>query len=98
MGGIGLPPFTRGVKWLIIATVAVSIVVPLSGQFGETLAHLLAFTPVGLRAGHEWTLFTYTFLDNDPFMLIIAALSLWMMGGSLESMWETRRLDRKSVV
>src|SRR5438270_1400998 len=91
MGGFGLPPFTRGVKWLIIATVAVSILVPLSGEFGSTIARLLVFTPAGLRAGHIWTPFTYTFLDTDPFMLIFAALGLWMMGGSLESMWGTRR-------
>jgi membrane associated rhomboid family serine protease len=91
MGGFGLPPFTRAVKWLIIATVAVSILVPLSGQFGATIVQLLAFSPEGLREWRIWTLATYTFLNPDPVMLIFAGLGLWMMGGSLEAMWGTRR-------
>jgi membrane associated rhomboid family serine protease len=87
----GLPPFTRGVKWLLIATVAVSIMVPLSGALGQQLAMLLAFTPAALRRGYLWQPFTYTFLNLEPFSLIFAGLGLWMMGGSLESMWGTRR-------
>jgi membrane associated rhomboid family serine protease len=90
-GGFGLPPFTRAVKWLVVATVAVSILVPLSGQFGAEIERLLAFTPEGLREWRIWTLATYTLLNPDPFMLIFAGLGLWMMGGSLEAMWGTRR-------
>ena len=90
-GGFGLPPFTRAVKWLIVATVAVSILVPLSGQFGANIERLLAFNPDGLREWRIWTLATYTFLNPDPFMLIFAGLGLWMMGGSLEAMWGPRR-------
>jgi membrane associated rhomboid family serine protease len=89
--GFGLPPFTRGVKWLLIATVAISILVPLSGAFGQQLAVLLAFTPAALRAGRIWQPFTYTFLNLDPISIIFAGLGLWMLGGSLESMWGTRR-------
>jgi membrane associated rhomboid family serine protease len=90
MGGFGLPPFTPAVKWLIVATVAVSIIVPLSGH-GAAIERLLAFNPAGLREGRIWTPFTYTFLNPDPFMLILAGLGLWMMGGSLESMWGTKK-------
>ena len=78
-------------KWLVVATVAVSILVPLSGQFGATIERLVAFNPDGLREWRIWTLATYTFLNPDPFMLIFAGLGLWMMGGSLEAMWGTRR-------
>jgi membrane associated rhomboid family serine protease len=92
MGGFGLPPFTPAVKWLIVATVAVSILVPLSGrEIGGAIETLLAFCPGALRQGRVWTLFTYTFLNPDPFMLILAGLSLWMMGGSLEAMWGTKK-------
>jgi len=91
MGGFGLPPFTRAVKWLIVATVAVSILKPLTGHFGDTIALLLAFNPEGLREWRIWTVATYTFLNPDALMLIFAALGLWMMGGSLEAIWGTRR-------
>ena len=90
MGGFGLPPFTPAVKWLIVATVAVSIIVPLSGH-GAMIEALLAFNPAGLREGRIWTPFTYTLLNPDPFLLILAGLGLWMMGGSLESMWGTKK-------
>src|SRR3954468_1260062 len=90
MGGFGLPPFTPAVKWLIVATVAVSIIVPLSGH-GAMIEALLAFNPAGLREGRVWTPFTYTLLNPDPFTLILAGLSLWMMGGSLEAMWGTKK-------
>ena len=60
MGNFALPPFTRGVKWLLIATVALSILVPISGAFGENLAALFAFVPGGLRYGHVWQPLTYT--------------------------------------
>ena len=91
-GGFGLPPFTPAVKWLIVATVAVSILVPLSGrELGATIETLLAFCPAALRQGRIWTPFTYTFLNPDPFMLIFAGLGLWMMGGSLESIWGTKK-------
>src|SRR3954465_10222481 len=92
MGGFGLPPFTPAVKWLIVATVAVSILVPLAGrEVGSSIQLLLAFCPGALRQGRIWTPFTYTFLNPDPFLLIFAGLGLWMMGGSLETMWGTKK-------
>lgn len=91
MGNFALPPFTRGVKWLLIATVASSILVPITGAFGETLARTFAFIPGALLHGLVWQPFTYTFLNPDPVGIIFAALGLWLMGGSLEAMWGTRR-------
>jgi membrane associated rhomboid family serine protease len=91
MGNFALPPFTRGVKWLLIATVALSILVPITGAFGETLARTFAFIPGALLHGFVWQPFTYTFLNPDPLGIIFAALGLWLMGGSLEAMWGTRR-------
>jgi len=91
MGNFALPPFTRGVKWLLIGTVVVSILVPITGAFGESLKALLAFTPAALWHGFVWQPFTYTFLNPDPLGLVFAGLGLWFMGGSLEAMWGTRR-------
>ncbi len=91
MGNFALPPFTRGVKWLLIATGVVSILRPLTGAFGDNLAVLLAFTPAAFTHGHLWQALTYTFLNPDPIGLIFAALGLWFLGASLEAMWGTRR-------
>jgi len=91
MGNFAFPPFTRGVKWLLIATAAVSILVPITGTFGENLKVLFAFIPALLRHGYVWQPFTYTFLNPDPLGLVFAGLGLWLMGGSLEAMWGTRR-------
>jgi membrane associated rhomboid family serine protease len=87
-----LPPFTRGVKWILIISVAVSILVPLTGQFGQGFGHLLEFTPSDLwLRGRVWQPFTYTLLHRSPDGIIFAVLGLWLMGGSLEAMWGTRR-------
>jgi len=91
MGNFAFPPFTRGVKWLLIATVAVSILVPLTGAFGENLKIYLGFVPIGLRRGYLWQPLTYTLLNPDPLGLVFAGLGLWLLGGSLEAMWGTRR-------
>lgn len=91
MGNFAFPPFTRGVKWLLIATAAVSILVPITGTFGENLVGMFGFIPGLLRHGYVWQPFTYTFLNPEPLGLILAGLSLWLMGGSLEAMWGTRR-------
>ena len=92
MGNLALPPFTRGVKWILIASVAVSILVPLSGRFGREFGEAVAFTPADLWIhGRVWQPFTYTLLHSSPGSIIFAILGLWLMGGSLEAMWGTRR-------
>ena len=39
--GFSVPPLTRGVKWLGGVTLAVSVLVPVLGQSGKSLAELL---------------------------------------------------------
>ena len=89
--GFGVPPFTRGVKWLGIVTLAVSIAASVLGEAGQTLAARLVFIPGGLLQGHVWTPLTYTFLNLDPIGLLFALLGLWLLGASLEQRWGTRR-------
>jgi len=91
MGNLALPPFTRGVKWILIISVAVSILVPLGGRFGELVSTAVAFSPAAVWHGWVWQLFTYTLLHRSPNGIIFAVLGLWLMGGSLEAMWGTRR-------
>ena len=91
MSGFGVPPLTRGVKWLGIVTLAVSIAVAVFGEAGQALATQVVFVPAGLARFKVWTLFTYTFLNADPIGLLFALLALWLLGAALEQRWGTRR-------
>src|SRR5256885_3702137 len=88
----GVPPLTRGVKWLGGVTLAVSILVAvLRDQSGTALAQFVVFSPEALWHGAVWKMFTYTFLNLDPIGLLFALLGLWLLGASLEQTWGTRR-------
>jgi membrane associated rhomboid family serine protease len=91
MSGFGVPPLTRGVKWLGIVTLAVSILVRVLGGSGETLAAQILFRPDDFLHGKLWQVLTYTFLNPDPISLLFALLGLWLLGAALEQMWGTRR-------
>jgi len=87
----GVPPLTRGVKWLGAVTLAVSVLVAVLGESGRVLARLVIFRPTDLWSGYLWQPFTYTFLNRDPVGLLFALLGLWLLGASLEQAWGTRR-------
>jgi membrane associated rhomboid family serine protease len=88
MGNLALPPFTRGVKWILIASVAISII----GRYSPGFASAIAFSPSDLwLRGWVWQPLTYTLLQTSVDGIIFAALGLWLLGGSLEAMWGTRR-------
>jgi len=76
MGNLSLPPFTRGVKWLLVIAVAVSIAVPLGGGAGQVFGALVALSPEAVLHGYVWQLFTYTFLHRSPESIIFAVLGL----------------------
>ena len=88
---MGVPPLTRGVKWLGVVTLAVSVLSAFLGESGAALARQLMFTPDDLFHGRVWQLFTYTFLNPDPVSLLFALLGLWLLGAALEQQWGTRR-------
>ncbi len=92
MGGFGIPPLTRGVKWLGVVTLAVTILPFVLGkEWGGELARQVAFTPIDLFHFKLWQPFTYTFFNDDPINLLFALLGLWMIGSALEQRWGTRR-------
>ena len=92
MGGFGIPPLTRGVKWLGVVTLAVTILPFVLGkELGGELSQQVVFTPLETWRGKLWQPFTYTFLNNDPINLLFALLGLWMIGSALELRWGTRR-------
>jgi membrane associated rhomboid family serine protease len=87
----GVPPLTRGVKWLGGITVAVSILMAVLGESGAALARTVVFVPDAFWHGRVWQPLTYTFLNPDPLSLLFALLGLWLLGASLEQAWGTRR-------
>src|SRR4051794_11429394 len=87
----GVPPLTRGVKWLGGITVAVSILVAVLGESGGALARTGVFVPDAFWHGRVWQPLTYTFLNPDPLSLLFALLGLWLLGAYLEQAWGTRR-------
>ncbi len=89
--GFGVPPLTRGVKWLGIVTLAVSILAAVLRESGDALVRFVAFVPEDLFHGKVWQPLTYTFLNPDPISLLFALLGLWLLGASLEQAWGTRR-------
>jgi membrane associated rhomboid family serine protease len=86
----GVPPVTRGVKWLGIATLVLSVASVL-GNSGHLLGALLVYEPALLAHLQLWRLFTYTFLSPEPLELLFSLLGLWLIGASLEERWGTRK-------
>jgi membrane associated rhomboid family serine protease len=84
----GVPPLTRGVKWLGITTLAVSVLAAVLRD-GALIAQVV-FVPADLLR-RIWTPFTFTFLNLDPIGLLFALLGLWLLGAALEQRWGTRR-------
>ena len=87
------PGFPNGVKWLLIANIAVFIV-----GFFLQLARLdgplalLALRPVEVVRGfYIWQLATYLFLHGGFGHIIWNMLALWMFGADLERVWGTRK-------
>lgn len=89
-------PFTKAVKGLVIANVAVwFVLVMILQQFilhNNSIFDVLALVPV--KVIHEfwvWQLFTYMFLHSTSiFHILFNMLTLWWFGAELEMRWGTR--------
>jgi membrane associated rhomboid family serine protease len=92
-GGFG-PALTPMVQRLLIANVAVFLLQILT-QRSLPLVGWFALTP-GLvyEAGFIWQPFTYMWLHGGPMHLLFNMFALWMFGGTMESVWGSRRLLR----
>ena len=86
----GVPPFTKGVKWIAVPTLILSILATVE-RTAPAVGQFLAFQPATFWRGYLWTAFTYPFLLPGPMELIFGLLALWLVGASLESRWGTRR-------
>jgi len=89
--GIGYPPWTRGVKTLVIAC-AITWVVQLIA--GDSFTNRFGLIPRDVTQNwHVWQLVSYIFL-HDRFSvlhILFNMLGLWMFGSALEDIWGTRQ-------
>lgn len=97
VSSFGFPPFTRAVKTLIIANVAVYLVIMLSRLTVPSLAAFASeyfyLRPAAVVHGQIWQLVTYSFLHdpNTVMHLLFNMLGLWMFGAQFEMDFGTRK-------
>ena len=84
---LGMPPFPTGIKWLVIVTLAASVM----SKVVPGLAETAVLTPALFWKGWVWQIFTYPFVIPDSRALIWSLLGIWLLGGSLEQQWGARR-------
>ena len=83
-----------GVKWLIIANVAVYLIYFFGSLFrGEPIFESLVLQPSAVMHGAIWQLVTYLFLHSlgSVWHILFNMLTLWMFGAPVEQTWGTRR-------
>src|SRR5580658_4960435 len=89
-----LPAFPNGVKWLVIANVAVFLIDFFGSMLhGDQIFQSLELMPAAVVRGQIWQLFTYLFLHSlSSFShILLNMLMLWMFGAAVEQTWGTRR-------
>lgn len=97
VSSFGFPPFTRAVKALIIANVAVYLAMMLSKLTVPSLAvfaeHYFYLRPSAVLHGQIWQVVTYSFFHdlNGVSHLLFNMLGLWMFGAQFEMDFGTRR-------
>lgn len=88
---LSFPPFTKAVKWLILANAGVYLLMTLLGALAPGLRALLfgllELTPRFVLQGWIWQLVTYSFLHVGIFHILFNMLMLWMFGAQLEMDW-----------
>jgi membrane associated rhomboid family serine protease len=104
MGGmsLGLPPFTKAVKWIVISNVAIYFAMLLGRQivpesydwmmvhFGLIPAAVVHGFP-GFHVPAIWQLLTYGFLHGSVSHVLWNMLGIWMFGGQFEMDWGRKK-------
>ena len=83
-----LPP---GVKWLLIANVALFLPSYLFPSLDEHMVLLSLIPVMVVKHFAIWQLVTYMFLHAGVLHILFNMLALWMFGSALESDWGTRQ-------
>jgi membrane associated rhomboid family serine protease len=93
---LSLPPFTKAVKWLILANAAVFLLVTvlqaMGAGLGDVISYVFSLVPKQvIFHGWIWQLVTYSFLHVGLFHILFNMLALWMFGAQLEMDWGNRK-------
>jgi len=92
MSYFATPGLTRGVKSILIATIAAWLL-QLVPWIGDRITFFGALVPnLAIAHGQIWRLATYLFLHaQSPFHILFNMLALWMFGVEIEELWGTKR-------
>jgi membrane associated rhomboid family serine protease len=92
---LSLPPFTRGVIWLLGINTGVFLLMELLGLARVPVVGYIfsygALTPVLVVHGYIWQLLTYSVIHAGFMHWFGNMLGLWMFGSAFEGAWGTRR-------
>jgi membrane associated rhomboid family serine protease len=86
--------FPSGVKWLLIANVAVYLIYFFGSlATGDEIFRPFRLVPSQVLRGAVWQLVTYLFLHSlqSIWHILFNMLALWMFGTPVEETWGTRR-------
>jgi membrane associated rhomboid family serine protease len=70
---------------------AVTVVLTVYTWQNHAFAGLVALSPGNIASGELWRLFTWPFVQGDPFGLLFVALTFWWLGPQLMWGWGERR-------
>lgn len=92
---LSFPPFTRAVKWLVLANAAVFLLITLlhaaNADFADVVSYILELTPRMVMHGGIWQLITYAFMHIGIWHILMNMLGLWMFGSQLEMDWGRKK-------
>lgn len=91
---LGLPPFTKAVKWLIILNCGIFLLQAFLGAVAPQIAAWAAIfelRPALVLHGWVWQLVSYAFLHSGVGHLLFNMLAIWMFGSQFELDWGRRQ-------
>ena len=88
---LSLPPFTKGVKWLILINAGMFLLLTVFQTFdpalGETVSLVLSLVPSLVVRGWLWQIISYSFIHVGFLHILFNVLWLWWFGAQLEMDW-----------
>jgi membrane associated rhomboid family serine protease len=92
---LSFPPFTRAVKWLVLANAAVFLLMTLLQAFApsanDVLFYGMSLIPYRVLSGWLWQLATYSFVHVGLWHILFNMLALWMFGSQFEVDWGRKK-------
>lgn len=92
---LSFPPFTKAVKWLLLANAGMFLLTTLlralTPRFADTFSLVLSLIPMAVVHGWIFQLVTYSFLHAGIWHIVFNMLWLWWFGATLEMDWGLKR-------